>query len=65
MNTNFKVIGLTQLGIEPKSTAPEANAVTARPSELPRGLKNAYDFLRFLSTVTDCRTVYLTPMLLY
>ena len=34
MNTNYKVIGLTRLGIEPKSTAPEADALTARPSEL-------------------------------
>ena len=28
MNTNFKVIGLTRLGIKPKSTAPEADALT-------------------------------------
>ena len=34
MNANFKVIGLTRLGIKPKSTAPEANALTTRPSEL-------------------------------
>ena len=34
MNTNFKVIGLTQLEINPKSTAPEADALTTRPSEL-------------------------------
>ena len=35
MNTNFKVIGLTRLGIKPKSTAPtEADALTTRPSEL-------------------------------
>ena len=34
MNTNFKVIGLTQLGIKPKSTAPEADALTTQPSEL-------------------------------
>ena len=30
MNTNFKVIGLTRLGIKPKSTAPEADALTTR-----------------------------------
>ena len=34
MNTNFKVIGLTRLGIKPKSTAPEADALTTRLSEL-------------------------------
>ena len=34
MNTNFKVIGSTRLGIKPKSTAPEADALTTRPSEL-------------------------------
>ena len=34
MNTNFKVIGLIRLGIKPKSTAPEADALTTRPSEL-------------------------------
>ena len=34
MNTNFKVIGLTQLGIKPESTAPEADALTTQPSEL-------------------------------
>ena len=34
MNTNFKVIGLTQLKIAAKYTAPEADALTTRPSEL-------------------------------
>ena len=34
MNTNFKVIGLTRLGIKPKSTAQETDALTTRPSEL-------------------------------
>ena len=34
MNINFKVIGLTRLGIKPKSTALEANALTTRLSEL-------------------------------
>ena len=33
MNTNFKVIGSTRLGIKPKSTAPGADALTTRPSE--------------------------------
>ena len=34
VNTNFTVIGLTRLGIKPKSTAPEADALTIRISEL-------------------------------
>ena len=34
MNINFKVIGLTRLGIKPQSTAQEADALTTRPSEL-------------------------------
>ena len=32
--TNFQVIGLTRLGNEPESTAPEADALSTRPSEL-------------------------------
>ena len=34
MNTNFQVIGLTELEIKPQFTAPEADALTTRPSEL-------------------------------
>ena len=34
MNTNFKVIGLTRLGIKLEFTAPEADAFATRPSEL-------------------------------
>ena len=34
VNTKFKIIGLTRLEIKPKSTAPEADAVTTRPPEL-------------------------------
>ena len=34
VNINFKVIGLTQLGIKPESIAPEADALSARPSKL-------------------------------
>ena len=33
MNTILKVIGLTRLEIKPESTAPEADALTTRPSE--------------------------------
>ena len=34
MNANFIVVGLNLLGIKPKSTALEADALTSRPSEL-------------------------------
>ena len=35
MNINFKVIGLTQLGIKPESIAQKTDALnTTRPSEL-------------------------------
>ena len=34
MNTNFKVIGLTRLGIKPKSTAREADTLITHQSEL-------------------------------
>ena len=39
VNTNFKVIGLIRLGIKPKSTAPDADALTTRPSELLSGAR--------------------------
>ena len=42
MNTNFKVIGLTRLGIKTQSTAPEADALTTGPSELLMG--TCYNF---------------------
>ena len=34
VNTNVEVIGLTPLGIKPESTAPEADALTTRSSEV-------------------------------
>ena len=34
VNTNFNIIGLTTLGIKPKSIALEADALTTRLSEL-------------------------------
>ena len=34
MNTNFKVIGLTRLGIKLEFTAAEADTLTTRPSKL-------------------------------
>ena len=40
MNTNFKVIGLTQLGIKPESTVPKADALTTWPSELFYSIDN-------------------------
>ena len=33
-SSGFKIIGLTPLGIKLKSTAPEADALTTRPSKL-------------------------------
>ena len=40
MNANLKVIGLTRLGMKPKSTAPEADALTTWPSELLLGVSD-------------------------
>ena len=34
MNTTFKPIALTRLGIKPKVTAPQADAFTTWPSKL-------------------------------
>ena len=34
VSSNFRVIGLTRLGIKPGSRAPEAYALTTRPSKL-------------------------------
>ena len=34
VNINFKMIGLTRLGIKPMSTAPKADSLTTQPSEL-------------------------------
>ena len=42
VNSNFKVIGLTRLGIKTQSTALEADALTTRPSELLIG--TCYNF---------------------
>ena len=48
VNINFKVIGLTRLGIKPKSTAPEADALITRPSELLT-IRIKYTFLAIYS----------------
>ena len=55
MNTIFKVIGLTRLEIRPKSTAPEADALTTRPSELlnPRTILPVFLYTRFLKHFTS------------
>ena len=42
VNTNFKFIGLTRLGIKTQSTALEADALSTRPSELLIG--TCYNF---------------------
>ena len=39
MNTHFTVISLTRFGIKPESAAPEADALSDRPSEPPCGMK--------------------------
>ena len=59
MNTNFKVIGSTRLGIKPKSTAPEADALTTRPSEL---LSYIFIFQRTLLPLGHlmCYAIYLS-----
>ena len=46
MNTNFKIIGLTQLGIKPESTAPDADALTTWPSELLSGARAFHCFVK-------------------
>ena len=43
MNTNFKVIGLTRLGIKPKFTALEADALTTRPFAFTIAADFSYD----------------------
>ena len=63
MNTNFKVIGLTRLGIKPESTAQETDALylghlsalTFRPSEcsIPLGHLSARAFLSHLTLEAD------------
>ena len=40
MNTNFKAIVLTRLGIKPECTAPQADALTIRPSICFTGEEN-------------------------
>ena len=45
VNSNFKVIGLTRLGIKPESTAQEADAFTTWTSEL-FGLASVLALLR-------------------
>ena len=51
MNTNFKVIGLTRLEIKPEPTAPEADALTTRPSEQTQHKKK----IRFSLHLLDIR----------
>ena len=44
MNVNFEVIGLTRLEIKPRSTVPEADALTTQPSELLEMLNTLFGF---------------------
>ena len=43
VNTNLKVFGLTTLGIKPKSTASEADALTTGRSELAKYIEKPKD----------------------
>ena len=52
VNINFKVIGLTRLGIKPKSTAVEMDTLTTWPSELLNALKTS---LHPLKVLQKCR----------
>ena len=61
MDTNLNVIGWNRLRIKPKSTAPEADAFTTRPSELSTNLlrgQKLCDSLAFLMK-TECLSKYL------
>ena len=61
VNTNFKVIGLTRLGIKSKSTAPEVDALTPGPSELLSRIKWAdFGWNMELSSFLNCQ--YLSTM---
>ena len=60
MNTNFKVIGLTRLGIKPESRAPEVDGLTIRPSELLSSVRfaTARNLTRYLASMTPVRHRY-------
>ena len=54
MNINVKDIGLTRLGIKPKSTAPEADALTTRPSKLLK----FQQFMRYIFKILNIKKIY-------
>ena len=56
VNTNFRVIALTRLGIKSESIAPEAKAFTIRLSELLKTQK----FMAKLPVLTLKTTVHAT-----
>ena len=60
VNTNFKLTGLTRLAIKLKSTAPEADALATRPSELSIKMQinktDKYSYSLLCSTVIQ-RTI--------
>ena len=53
MNTNFKAIGLTRLGIKPKTTVPEEDALTTRPSEIITTVQLQQNDLRYGKLVKE------------
>ena len=56
MNTNFKVLGLTRLGIKPESTAPEADTLISRPFELCKPLISDL-LMHMILTITKCKSL--------
>ena len=59
MNTNFKAIGLTRLGIKPESTAPEAEALITRPSKLLNKRKLRFFVTMFYAIAETILNLYL------
>ena len=51
MDTKFKVIGMTRLGIKPESTIPEADALTTRLSKLLNFHLNALKKTRYVGII--------------
>ena len=45
VNINFTVINLTRLGMKTKSTAPEEDALTTRPSKCECNIRNVWSIV--------------------
>ena len=61
MNTNSKVIGWTQLGIKPKSTAQEADALTTWPMAQPQRPANGQASLQLFHTSLRWHIIFTMP----